>query len=167
MLLLAFGMLAGSFGSGQSPQPDPAAPEQSPQPAPPGAQPPQPAPPGAQPTPPGAQPALPGAQPTPPGAQPAPPSAQPEAEPVIVEQPKNQQVKAPAAATFSVKATGNPAPKYQWSVNGNPINGATGSSCSTGATTVANDGDTYTVTVDNGVGNPVTSDPAVLNINPS
>jgi hypothetical protein len=66
-----------------------------------------------------------------------------------------------------VKATGNPVPTYQWSLNGTPIAGATGSAYSTGAVTLANDGESYTVTVSNGVGNPVTSDPAILTVDPS
>ena len=66
-----------------------------------------------------------------------------------------------------VTATGNPAPAYQWSVNGTPISGATRNAYTTGPTTVANDGDSYTVTVSNGVGNPVISDPAGLTVNPS
>jgi len=135
--LLAIGVLTVPYGRGQSPQPGP-----------------QPAPPGGQPAP----------KPPQPGVQPQKP--EPEGEPVILAQPKNQQVKAPATATFSVTARGNPAPAYQWNLNGTPISGATRSSYTTGPTTMANDGETYTVTVSNGVGNPVTSDPAILNVNP-
>jgi outer membrane biosynthesis protein TonB len=145
LLLIAFGTLATSFSPGQSPQP----PMPSPQPPQPGPLPPQPEP----------QPPQPAPQP-----QPVP---QPPSEPVIIEQPKNQEVKAPARASFTVKATGNPAPTYQWSLNGTAISGATQSSYSTGPTTLANDGGSYTVTVSNGVGNPVTSDPAILTVDPS
>ena len=146
--LVSLGLLAAVAGGAQSPpadpqppqatQPDPQLPPSVPQPPPSVPQPPQPAP--------------------------QPPGPQPETEPVIVEQPQNQQVKVGASATFHVKATGRPTPIYQWSLNGNPITGATSASYTTAAATLANDGDSYEVTVSNKVGNPVFSDPAILNV---
>jgi hypothetical protein len=85
-------------------------------------------------------------------------------EAVITSQPQSQVVKAPASATFAVTAAGNPAPSYQWSLNGNELNGATRPSYTTPATTSANNGDVYMVTVSNGVGNPVVSNPAILTV---
>jgi hypothetical protein len=145
IIIFVFGALATSFSSGQNPPPDPPLPQPPPQPGQPIPQPPQPGP-----------------LPQPP--IPPPVNPQPESEPVIVEQPQNQQVKVGATATFKVRATGNPAPSYQWRVNGTAINGAKNSAYTTGPTTAANDGESYTVTVSNGVGNPVTSDPANLTV---
>lgn len=96
------------------------------------------------------------------GGASAPVSSQ--AAPVITSEPQPQTVLAPASATFSVQATGSPAPSYQWALNGSPLSGATGSSYTTGATTAAMDGGNYTVTVSNGVGNPVISSAAILTV---
>jgi hypothetical protein len=84
--------------------------------------------------------------------------------PVITVQPQDQTVTAPAPATFQVTATGTPAPTYQWSVNGNPIAGATGATYVTPATAVTQNGSSYTVQVGNGVGAALVSSPAVLNV---
>jgi len=86
--------------------------------------------------------------------------------PAITAQPQNQTVTAPATATFAVTATGNPMPVYQWNLAGNAIPGATAASFTTPATTVAMSGNSYTVTVSNGVGSPVTSTAAILTVNP-
>ena len=68
----------------------------------------------------------------------------------------------PATATFSVTATGTPAPTYQWerSAGGSaayaPIEGATSASYTTPPTTVsggaANNGDKYRVVITNSDG---------------
>ena len=85
--------------------------------------------------------------------------------PTIQEQPQSQKVDVFSAATFSVTASGRPAPNYQWYFDGAVINGATGSSYSLASVQTTNAG-TYTVTVTNAMGS-VTSTPATLTINPS
>jgi hypothetical protein len=90
--------------------------------------------------------------------------------PTITSQPTNQIVTAPAAATFSVTATGTPAPTYQWqeeAVGQNSftdIAGATSSSYNTGATTTAESGSKFQVVVTNSVGSQ-TSTAATLTVN--
>ena len=83
--------------------------------------------------------------------------------PAITAQPQNQNVNQGSNATFSVVATGTPAPGYQWRKDGAPIGGATGSSY-----TVANaqpaDAGSYSVLVSNSAGE-VTSADAVLTVN--
>ena len=73
-------------------------------------------------------------------------------------------VTSPVSATFSVTATGNPAPAYQWYLNGSAISGANSTYYTTYATAVSNNGDSYTVVVSNGVGTPVTSHAAILTV---
>jgi hypothetical protein len=70
-------------------------------------------------------------------------------------QPKNRTVTAPAAATFSVTATGDSL-TYQWLKNGAAIDGATQSSYTTPATTGTDNGSRYSVIVSN-PGGSVTS----------
>jgi hypothetical protein len=82
--------------------------------------------------------------------------------PRIQTQPQSQTVSAGTNVTFSVTATGVPAPTYQWIKNA-PISGATGSTYTLSSVQTADAG-TYTVTVTNIVGS-VTSDPATLTIN--
>ena len=48
--------------------------------------------------------------------------------PVITTNPKTQSVTAGVSVTFTVAATGTPAPTYQWYFNSIPITGATGTS---------------------------------------
>lgn len=88
----------------------------------------------------------------PPSLAPAPPS--------IVNAPTSQVVRSGSAVTFSVSATGSPAPTYQWRLNGVPIAGATGASYSIPLTTAASLG-RYDVEVSNSQGS-VTSAPASL-----
>jgi hypothetical protein len=89
--------------------------------------------------------------------------------PSITVQPTNQTVTAPAAATFSVTATGTGSLTYQWRRNGTNIGGATSSSYTTPATTVtggsANDGDLYSVVVTGDTSPPATSSNATLTVN--
>lgn len=83
------------------------------------------------------------------------------AAPVITVQPTNQTVNSGATATFTVTATGT-APTYQWKRGGVAVANGTGGTTNTyttPATTSANDGELYTVTVTDG-GTSVTSAPA-------
>ena len=71
--------------------------------------------------------------------------------PTIVTQPVSQTVVAGNDPTFTVVATGQPAPTYQWSLNGTPIAGAT----KAGVTIInasAASGGTYTARVTNALG---------------
>lgn len=83
--------------------------------------------------------------------------------PVINTQPANATVAVGSTATFTVSATGNPAPTYQWRKNGVAISGATSSSYTTPATTSADNGSTFSVVVSNSVGS-VTSSNATLTV---
>lgn len=80
----------------------------------------------------------------------------------ITTQPVAQSVTAPATATFSVTATGSNL-SYQWQKNGVNVGGATGSAYTTPATTVADNGSTFRVTVSNGV-TSLTSQSALLTV---
>jgi hypothetical protein len=75
-------------------------------------------------------------------------------------------VTAPATATFTVTATGNPAPTYQWNLDGAAISNANLASYTTPATTTAMSGGSFTVTLSNSSGH-VTSTPAILTVNAS
>jgi hypothetical protein len=67
------------------------------------------------------------------------------------------------SAAFAIVATGSSPLKYQWSANGTPISGATSSTYTTAATTTADNGSQFTVTVSNSAGS-VTSNAATLTI---
>jgi alpha-tubulin suppressor-like RCC1 family protein len=82
--------------------------------------------------------------------------------PVIATQPANQSVLAAQPATFSVVATGTPAPTWQWRKNGAAIGGAINASYTIAATVVADAG-SYDVLVTNSLGT-VTSAAAALTI---
>ena len=84
-------------------------------------------------------------------------------DPSITSQPNDQQVVAGQTATFSVTASGSGTLAYQWKKGGADVNGATSPSYSTPATTPADNGTTYSVTVTNAVGS-VTSDTASLTV---
>lgn len=81
----------------------------------------------------------------------------------ILTQPSNQTVAAFTTATFTVTASGVPAPTYQWQKDGTPISGATNSTLSISNASAANVG-SYTVVVSNGLGGSVTSTAATLSI---
>jgi sugar lactone lactonase YvrE len=84
--------------------------------------------------------------------------------PSISNQPQSQTVTAGANVTFSVTATGIPAPTYQWLFNGTVISGATGSSLALNNVQQANAGN-YTVSVTNSARSQ-TSNVATLTVNP-
>ena len=83
--------------------------------------------------------------------------------PTISTQPQSQAVNAGASVTFSVAATGSPAPSYQWRKDGGDLAGATSSSLTLSNVQSSNAG-TYTVFVSNTAGN-VTSNGATLTVN--
>jgi hypothetical protein len=84
--------------------------------------------------------------------------------PGIQTQPVSQTVTAGSGVSFSVVATGVPAPTYLWSFDGSPIAGATGSTYALNNVQSASAG-TYTVLVSNRLGS-ATSNPASLTVNP-
>jgi len=95
----------------------------------------------------------------------------PLASPTIITQPVNTTVTAPARATFTVIAKGNPSPTYQWQQETpgastyTAIFGAIGASYTTPATTTANSGTQYECVVSNSQGS-ITSNAAILTVNP-
>jgi hypothetical protein len=86
--------------------------------------------------------------------------------PSITTQPANMTVTEPAAANFSVVATGDAPLSYQWRRNGVDIAGATNSTYALNPTAVADSGAQFTVFVSNAAGN-VTSTAATLTVNPA
>jgi len=84
--------------------------------------------------------------------------------PAISTQPANQTVSSGQPATFSVVATGSGTLSYQWQKSSSNISGATQSSYTTPATTAADDGSQFAVTVINSAGS-VTSSAATLTVN--
>jgi hypothetical protein len=78
-------------------------------------------------------------------------------------QPENQSVKAGQGANFSVVAMGTGALTYQWKRDGTAINGATGASYATPATTNADNGAQFTVVVTDS-SQSVTSNTAILTV---
>jgi len=92
--------------------------------------------------------------------------------PAIVTQPAAAGVVAPSAATFSVVATGTPAPAYQWersTDNGatyTSVTGATASTYTTPATAPADGGTLFRVNVSNSAGS-VRSSAAALAVAPA
>jgi hypothetical protein len=86
--------------------------------------------------------------------------------PSITTQPASQTVTAGQTATFSVAATGTAPLSYQWRKNGTNIAGATSSSYTTPATATTDSGSTFSVVITNSAGS-VTSNNAVLNVNPA
>ncbi len=86
--------------------------------------------------------------------------------PTITTQPADQAVVMGSTATFSVVATGSAPLSYQWSRNGTAIAGATSASYTTPATSLADTGTHYAVTVSNGAAPDATSATATLTVNP-
>ncbi|MEW6158726.1 MAG: SUMF1/EgtB/PvdO family nonheme iron enzyme, partial [Verrucomicrobiota bacterium] len=86
--------------------------------------------------------------------------------PQITTQPLSRTVLVGEPVTFSVEATGIPAPGYQWQKNDSDLTGATGSSYTIAAAQLSDAGD-YRVLVSNGVGNPVPSKSAKLVVMPA
>jgi hypothetical protein len=80
--------------------------------------------------------------------------------PVITEQPVSQSVTQKSNVTFTVAASGTPAPTFQWKKNGVVISGATSSSFTLKAVNKGDTGD-YSVDVRNSIG-WVTSQRAAL-----
>ena len=78
----------------------------------------------------------------------------------IVDQPQSVTVTTGDSATFTVLASGTPAPTYQWRLDGTDLTGATGPSLSVSNVTLANAG-AYSVVVQNAV-DAVNSADAVL-----
>jgi hypothetical protein len=85
--------------------------------------------------------------------------------PAITAQPTDQRVLIGAMATFTVSASGTAPLGYQWQKGTTAISGATGSSYTTPATTLADDGATFQVVVSNSAGS-VTSNSAKLTVAP-
>lgn len=91
------------------------------------------------------------------------------AQPGISSQPRATSVVAPAAATFTVVATGQPAPSYQWqrSTDGGAtyadVAGATAANYTTGPTSLSNNGERWRVKVTNSAGS-VLSDALTLTV---
>ena len=84
--------------------------------------------------------------------------------PSITSQPTNVTVTAPAAANFSVAATGDTPMSYQWRRNGVDIGGAINASYTLNPTIVADNGAQFSVVVSNAAGT-VTSAAATLTVN--
>lgn len=84
--------------------------------------------------------------------------------PTFKTQPVSATIKEGQTATFTVTATGNPAPTYQWKKNGTIISGATSSSYTTPSTTLSDNGAQFTVVISNSVGSK-TSSIATLTVN--
>lgn len=72
--------------------------------------------------------------------------------PAISVQPVDLSAQAGGAVTFSVVASGNPAPSYQWRRNGTAISGATGASYTTPTLALGDSGAVYSVVVSNSQG---------------
>lgn len=85
--------------------------------------------------------------------------------PSIAAQPQSQTINAGGSVTFSVEASGTPAPSYQWARNGSALPGATTATLALTNVQPANAG-TYTVTVTNSAGS-LTSNAATLTVNPA
>jgi sugar lactone lactonase YvrE len=82
--------------------------------------------------------------------------------PAITTQPQAVTATAGGTAQFSVTATGDPAPTYQWYLNGTALTGATAATFSLNSVQAAHAGD-YTVIVTNPKGS-VTSNKATLTV---
>src|SRR4029077_17768124 len=86
--------------------------------------------------------------------------------PSVTTQPLSQTIIAGLTATFSVTASGTAPLSYQWQKNAAAISGATSSSYTTPAETIADNAAPFTVVVTNSVSS-VTSSAAILTVNPA
>lgn len=90
--------------------------------------------------------------------------------PAITTQPLNQTVNEGETATFTIAATGDPAPGYQWQVstdngaNWSNVAGGTSASYTTSTTTTAMSGYQYRCIASNGVSPDATSNAAALTV---
>jgi hypothetical protein len=84
--------------------------------------------------------------------------------PSITTQPLSQTIIAGQTATFSVTAAGTAPLNYQWQKNGAAMSGATSSSYTTPAETIADNAAQFSIVVSNSVGS-VTSSVAILTVN--
>jgi Leucine-rich repeat (LRR) protein len=87
----------------------------------------------------------------------------PSTPPVISTQPVNRTVTEGQSATFTIAATGNPTPTYQWRRNGTTISGATSTSYTITTTAMTDSGAVFSCVVSNAAGS-VTSNNAVLTV---
>ncbi len=85
--------------------------------------------------------------------------------PSISQQPASQTVSVGSTVTFSVSASGSPAPTFQWRKGGSNIAGATSASFTIGSVS-SSDAASYSVVVKNSVGT-VTSNGATLTVTTS
>ncbi len=76
--------------------------------------------------------------------------------PVFTTQPMSQTITAGQAVTFTVAATGNPAPTFQWQKNGANIAGATDASYRIASVTT-NDAANYSAIASNSLGNAISN----------
>ena len=83
--------------------------------------------------------------------------------PTVTTQPAAKTVLTGQTATFSVTASGTASLAYQWNKNGAAIGGATSATYTTPATTNADNGAQFTVTITNSAGT-VTSNAATLTV---
>jgi len=87
--------------------------------------------------------------------------------PVITTQPSGKSVTAGSSATFTVAASGNPAPTYQWQRNNgggwNPVSGATSGSYTLSGAQVSDNGAQFRCVATNSQGN-ATSNGATLTV---
>lgn len=84
--------------------------------------------------------------------------------PAIVTQPEDRVVLEGEPTSFTMSASGNPAPSYQWKKGGVPISGEVDQTLSFAATTGSEEG-TYTCTATNSEGE-ATTDGVTLTVNP-
>jgi hypothetical protein len=90
-------------------------------------------------------------------------SPPPTGAPTISTQPVSQLATVGGSVTFSVVATGNPVPTYQWRRNGEIISGATDSTLTLTGVAMADSGAVFDVVVSNTAGS-ATSTAAVLSV---
>jgi glucose/arabinose dehydrogenase len=85
--------------------------------------------------------------------------------PVVAVQPVNKTVSAGQSVTFTIVASGNPSPSYQWLRNGVTISGATSASYSIANTTLTDNTATFKVIVQNSVGSVTSSEATLIVLN--